>query len=128
MSILKVDILIWNISTIRYQLKIFYTNWKSSLKTLKSVVVRSFCFGLILSPPLAWIAKKWYFVSEMWALYFLPLVQINMSEDYTIVENSAEWRQRVHNTDRVEWKPCLRRRLYFPFNLWLSRGINLKTH
>ena len=35
-----------------YQLKIFNT------KFLKLVVVRSFCFGLLLSPPLAWIAKN----------------------------------------------------------------------
>ena len=32
------------------------TLWKT--KFLKLVVVRSFCFGLILSPPLAWIAKN----------------------------------------------------------------------
>ena len=40
------------LNTIGYQLKIFNT------KFLKLVVVRSFCFGLILSPPLAWIAKN----------------------------------------------------------------------
>ena len=56
---------------------------KSSLNTnlkdyiLKLVVVRSFCFGLILSPPLAWIAKNGY----LWVKYkpfsnFLPLWQI----------------------------------------------------
>jgi hypothetical protein len=27
-----------------------------------------------------------------------------MSEDYTKVENYAEYRQRVANTDGVEWK------------------------
>jgi hypothetical protein len=33
--------------------------WNCQLKILKNrVVVRSFCFGLILSPPLAWIAKN----------------------------------------------------------------------
>ena len=60
------------ISKIRYQLKNFLnTNWTF----LKLVVVRSFCFGLILSPPLAWIAKNWY----LWVKYkplevnFLPL-------------------------------------------------------
>jgi hypothetical protein len=63
------------------------------------------------------------------ALLLSPqMVHINMSEDYTIVENGAEGRRRVNNTDRVEWKHCLRRRLYFPFNLRLSIGINLKTH
>jgi hypothetical protein len=37
------------------------TNWYDkylTLSLLKMVVVRSFCFGLILSPPLAWIAKN----------------------------------------------------------------------
>jgi hypothetical protein len=46
------------------------------------VVVRSFCFGLILSPPLALIAKNGDSVSP---LIFSPLVQVNMSEDYTKV-------------------------------------------
>jgi hypothetical protein len=40
------------LNTIGYQLKIFNT------KVLKLVVVRSLCFGLILSPPVAWIAKN----------------------------------------------------------------------
>jgi hypothetical protein len=84
-------------------------------------VVRSFCFRLILSPPLAWIAKNGYIASEIWALLLSPqMVHKNMSEDYTIVENGAKWRRRVNNTDRVEWKPCLRRGFHFPFNLWLS--------
>jgi hypothetical protein len=49
--------------------------------------------------------------------YFLPNgKQINMSEDYTKVENYAEYRQRVDNTDGVEWKRRLWRRLHFPFN------------
>jgi hypothetical protein len=56
---------------------------------LKLVVVRSFCFGLILSPPLALIAKNGVFR----ALFtFSPMVQINMTEDYTKVESGAEWR------------------------------------
>ena len=42
-----------------------YINWKFIIsrpfKFWKLVVVRSFCFGLILSPPLAWIAKNGYF-------------------------------------------------------------------
>jgi hypothetical protein len=42
--------------------------------------------------------------------------QINMSEDYTRVENYAEYRQRVDNTDGVEWKRRLCRILHFPFN------------
>jgi hypothetical protein len=39
-----------------------------------------------------------------------------MSEDYTKVENDAEYRQRVDNTEGVEWKRCLCRILHFPFN------------
>jgi hypothetical protein len=46
------------------------------------MVVRSFCFGLILSPPLALIAKNGVFR----ALFtFSPMVQMNISEDYTKV-------------------------------------------
>jgi hypothetical protein len=41
-----------------------YTNFKKKLETqFDGVVVRSFCFGLILSPPLALIAKNRDFVS-----------------------------------------------------------------
>jgi hypothetical protein len=32
----------------------------------------------------------------------------------------AEYRQRVNNTDGVEWKRCLCRILHFPFNLRLN--------
>jgi hypothetical protein len=39
-----------------------------------------------------------------------------MSEDYTKVENYAEYRQRVDNTEGVEWKRRLCRILHFPFN------------
>jgi hypothetical protein len=49
--------------------------------------VRSFCFGLILSPPLALIAKNGDFVSP---LVFSPMVHINMSEDYTNLESGAK--------------------------------------
>jgi hypothetical protein len=66
---------------IGYQLKNIILNF------LKLVVVRSFCFGLILSPPLALIAKNGVFR----ALFtFSPMVQMNMSEDYTKVESGAE--------------------------------------
>ena len=41
------------LNIIRYQFEI--SNWKSFLN---KVVLRSFCFGLIFSPPLAWIAKN----------------------------------------------------------------------
>jgi hypothetical protein len=51
------------------------------------MVVRSFFFGLILSPPLALIAKNGVFR----ALFtFSPKEQMNMSEDYTKVESDAE--------------------------------------
>jgi hypothetical protein len=39
-----------------------------------------------------------------------------MSEDYTKVENDAGYRQRVDNTEGVEWKHRLCRILHFPFN------------
>jgi hypothetical protein len=39
-----------------------------------------------------------------------------MSEDCTIVENDAKYRQRVVNTEGVEWKRHLCRILHFPFN------------
>ena len=56
-------------NTIRYQIEntTLKTNWKT--KILKLVVVWSFCFGLILSPPLVLIAKNGDFVSP---IYFLP--------------------------------------------------------
>jgi hypothetical protein len=51
------------------------------------VVMRSFFFGLILSPPLALIAKNGVFRA---LFIFSPMVQMNMSEDYTKMENDAE--------------------------------------
>jgi hypothetical protein len=52
------------------------------------MVVRSFCFGLILSPPLALIAKNGVFRALFFT--FSPMVQMNMGEDYTKVESDAE--------------------------------------
>jgi hypothetical protein len=46
------------------------------------MVVRSFCFRLILSPPLALIAKNGAFRALVTSS---PMVQMNMSEDYTKV-------------------------------------------
>ena len=43
-----------------------------------------------------------------------------MSEDCTIEENYAEYRQRIDNTDGVEWKRCLCRIFHFSFNLRLN--------
>jgi hypothetical protein len=50
-----------------------------------------------------------------------------MSEDYTEVENNAEYRQRVDNTDGVEWKRCLCRILHFPFNSMTKHKIALEN-
>jgi hypothetical protein len=82
------------------------------------VVVRSFCFGLYFSP-FGINRQKRNLLRALF--YFLLKGMSNKSEDYTKVDSSAEWRRRVNNTDRVEWKPCLRWILHFPFNLWLSR-------
>jgi hypothetical protein len=106
----------WNMSIKNFHHKMPIENINHYFRKL---VVRPFCFGLNISPPLAVIAKNGVF----WEPFsFLPMVQMNMSEDYTKVESGVEWRRRVNNTDRVEWKPCLRRVLHFPFNLWLSRN------
>jgi hypothetical protein len=43
-----------------------------------------------------------------------------MSEDYTKDGETAGYRQRVDNTNGVEWKRCLCRILHFPFNLRLN--------
>jgi hypothetical protein len=51
-----------------------------------------------------------------------------MSEDYTEVENNAEYRQRVDNTDGVEWKRCLCRILHFPFNSMTKHKIAEKRY
>jgi hypothetical protein len=66
---------------VRYQFKTSFLNFEIG------VVVRTFCFGLILSPPLALIAKNGVFR----ALFtFSLMVQVNMSEDYTKVESGVE--------------------------------------
>jgi hypothetical protein len=51
-----------------------------SIKKFRKVVVRSFCFGLILSSPLARISKNEDIVSPC---YFLPIGMGKKSEDYT---------------------------------------------
>jgi hypothetical protein len=55
---------------------------------LKLVVVRSFCFGLILSPPLALIAKNGDFVNPI--ILSPTMVHMNISEYYTNLESGAE--------------------------------------
>jgi hypothetical protein len=49
-----------------------------------------------------------------------------MSEDYTNGE-MAEYRQRVDNTDGVEWKRRLYRILHFPFNSMTTHNNTLKN-
>jgi hypothetical protein len=59
---------------------------------------------------------------------FLPNgKQIDVSEDYTKVENYAEYRQRGDNTDGVEWKRRLCRILHFPFNSMTKHKITLEN-
>jgi hypothetical protein len=50
---LKINIPIWNISTKKFyhKIPIEKTNMNHHFKNFWSLVVRSFCFGLILSPP-----------------------------------------------------------------------------
>jgi hypothetical protein len=50
-----------------------------------------------------------------------------MSEDCTKVENYAEYRQRVDNTDEVEWKRHLCRILHFPFNSMTKHNNTLEN-
>jgi hypothetical protein len=83
----------------------------------------------ILSPLLAWIAKNEYFVSEIWALFkFSPPLANNIW-----VKNYTKVGERCGVTakgkyDGVEWKPCLRRGLHFPFNIWLSIKYTWRPH
>jgi hypothetical protein len=75
--------------------------------------VWSFCFGLILSPPLAWIAKNGYFEwnRSPFLTNFLPLA------------NKHEWRLyqswRVARSDGegwvMEWKPLSSPKTPIPF-------------
>jgi hypothetical protein len=101
-----------------YQLKII--NFKIR------VVVRSFCFGLIFSPPLAWITKNGI-IRALWSTF--------SSVGHKINEWRLYQRWRVMRSDGegwvVEWSGslCLRWRLQFPFNIpmtWFE--IHLKTH
>jgi hypothetical protein len=50
-----------------------------------------------------------------------------MSEDYTKVENYVEYRQRVDNTDGVEWKCRLCRIFHFPFNCMTKHENTLEN-
>ena len=68
---LKINIPIWNILTknFHHKIPIEKTNINYQFENFWSLVVRSFCFGLNISPPLPLIAKNRDFVSPF---YFLP--------------------------------------------------------
>jgi hypothetical protein len=88
--------------------------------------VRSFCFGLILSPPLAWIDKNGY----LWVKYkpfsnFLPLWQTNRYE--WRLYQSGERCGIPANTNGVEWKRLLYRILYFLFNSMTKHNNTLEN-
>jgi hypothetical protein len=85
-----------------------------------------FVLGLIFSPPLALSAKNRDLKGPF--NIFSPIGKGNMSEGLYQFERFVEWRRRVNDIVRVEWKPCLCRVLHFPFNLWLSIEMHLKTH
>jgi hypothetical protein len=112
---LKINIPIWNISTknFHHKIPIEKTKINHHFEIFWSLVVQSFCFGLNISPPLALIAKT----GDFWEpfLFSPPLVQENMIERLYQFESDVEWCRRVNDTDRVDWKPCLRRRTPFPF-------------
>jgi hypothetical protein len=105
-----------------------FSNWKPLILKFR-MVVRSFCFGLIFSPPLVWIAKNGY--SEWNIGPFLTTFSPLANKTY-------KWRlyqrRRVMRSDGeglVEWSAslCLCRRLQFPFNIsmtWFE--IHLRTH
>ena len=107
------------------------TLWKT--KFLKLVVVRSFCFGLILSPPLAWIAKN----GIIRALQVLssPLV---INKWVKIIPKTKSFcslpqRWRVARSDGegwvTEWKPLSSPRTPIPFQYTYDLVWNrLKKH
>jgi hypothetical protein len=76
--------------------------------------VQSFCFGLILSPPLALIAKNGVFRA---LLLSLPFGKQYVSEGLYHSGERGGVSAKDKCYDGVEWKPCLRRVLHFHFNL-----------
>jgi hypothetical protein len=115
------DIPIEIISQIRYQFEknFLTTSWKT--KFLKLVVVRSFYFGLILSPPLAWIAKNGY----LWVKYNPFLLSLPLANNI-LVKIIPNWRAFVERRRRMnnsmEWSVSLvfAEDSISLFNLWLS--------
>jgi hypothetical protein len=136
------------LNTIGYQLKIFITEF------LKLVVVRSFCFGLILSPPLAWIAKngiiralevlssplvinKWVKIMPKTKSGSFALGSYSLPQRRSLFlwcscffsPKNEEWFGASARDELRSGSLCLRRRLQFPFNTpmtWFE--IDLKTH
>ena len=126
------------ISHIRYQFEntSLKPNWKT--KNLKLVVVWSFCFGLLLSPPLAWIAKngiiralevlssplvinKWVKIIPktksgllLWALTFSPKIK---TFSWCSCFLPQEWRVTwsVGEGWVTEWKPLSSPKTPIPF-------------
>jgi hypothetical protein len=94
------------------------------------VVVRSFCVGLILSPPLAWIAKNGYFEWDISPLITTFSHLANKTYEWRLYQR---WRDARSDGEgwAIKWSGslCFRRRLQFPFNIpmtWFE--IHLKTH
>jgi hypothetical protein len=96
------------ISQVRYQFE--NASWKT--KILKLVVVRSFCFGLILSPPLAWIAKNGI-IRALCKTTFSPLANKTWVKIIPKMENCSERRRRM--SYGVEWKPLSSPKTPIPF-------------
>jgi hypothetical protein len=106
------------------------TNWKtfknlnlfrnSTFFEINMVGAVLLLWALILSPPLAWIAKNRYFDWNMSPYCFLPIGTSKYEWRIIPIWEMAEYRQRIDNTDGVEWKRCLCRILHFPFNLRLN--------
>ena len=84
------------LNIIGYQLKI--SLWKT--KFLKLAVVRSFCFGLILSP-FGMNRQKRSQQSPLITFLSLPLAKIYEWRLYHNWRASVEWWRRLDNTDRV---------------------------
>ena len=115
-------------------------NILGNTKFLKLVVVRSFCFGLILSPPLAWIAKNGIIralevlSSPLVINKWVKIIPKTKSGPFALGFYSLPQRQGpflgVMAKDELRsGSLCLRRRLQFPFNIpmtWFE--IDLKTH
>jgi hypothetical protein len=112
----------------RYQLKNKHL-WKpnrSSFWNFLKLVVRSFCFRLnnIFSPFSINRQKRRLWEPFLLSPYWYKWIRVKIIP----IQSDVEWRRMIKDTGRVEWKPCIRRVLHFPFNLRLSMEIHLKPH